>query len=374
MAIFLTGATGYVGAHVAALLLEQHTDQLNLLVRAKDERAAEQRLWQSLQLHLDFPRFYEFLKTRIHIFRGDLTGTKFGLSHADYERLVKTTNSVIHCAASLNRKSEKVCLNTNLRGTLEVIKLARAAQDQHGLRRFSDVSTVAVAGHRFNEVVTEDASIDWNRSDYDPYARTKKFCEHMVHELLPDVPHTVFRPSIILGDSRHAETTQFDMVRSFVFLAGLPLLPFRPTDQVDIVNVDFVAESIVTIHQKEKPLHGIYHLSSGRSSQTFKQLTDALSQARGKSGPIYLPALEKPFTKINNLLADTMRGNAIGFGATLLKVFIPYLVWNTVFDNTRICQETGKQPAPFSAYSFPLLKFSKAGNFTYPYKEWPVTT
>ncbi len=31
-----------------------------------------------------------------------------------------------------------------------------------------------------NEVVTEDASIDWNRSDYDPYARTKKFCEHMV--------------------------------------------------------------------------------------------------------------------------------------------------------------------------------------------------
>ena len=371
MAIFLTGATGYVGAHVAALLLEQHTDQLNLLVRAKDEHAAEQRLWQSLQLHLEFPRFHEFLKTRIHIFRGDLTGTKFGLNDADYERLVKTTDSVIHCAASLNRKSEKVCLNTNLRGTLEVIKLARAAQDQHGLRRFSDVSTVAVAGHRFNEVVTEDASIDWNRSDYDPYARTKKFCEHMVHELLPDVPHTVFRPSIILGDSRHAETTQFDMVRSFVFLAGLPVLPFRPTDQVDIVNVDFVAESIVTIHQKEKPLHGIYHLSSGRSSQTFKQLTDALSQARGKSGPIYLPALEKPFTKLNNFLADTMRGNAIGFGATLLKVFIPYLIWNTVFDNTRICQETGKQPAPFSAYSFPLLKFSKAGNFTYPYKEWP---
>jgi thioester reductase-like protein len=371
MAIFLTGGTGYVGAHVAALLLEQHTDQLNLLVRAKDDHAAAQRLWQALQLHLNFPRFYEFLKTRIHVFRGDLTGAKFGLSESDYARLSQTTDSVIHCAASLNRKSEKVCLNTNLRGTLEVIKLARAAQDQHGLRRFSDVSTVAVAGHRFNEVVTEDASIDWNRSDYDPYARTKKFCEHMVHELLPDVPHTVFRPSIILGDSRHAETTQFDMVRAFVFLAGLPVLPFRPTDQVDIVNVDFVAESIVTIHQKERPQHGIYHLSSGRASQTFKELTDALSQARGKSGPLYLPALEKPFTKVNDFLADTMRGNAIGYGATLLKVFIPYLVWNTVFDNTRITSETGKHPAPFSAYSYPLLKFSKVGNFTYPYKEWP---
>src|SRR6266851_3842897 len=77
--------------------------------------------------------------------------------------------SLIHCAASLNRKSEKQCLNVNLRGTLEVIQLARHAQNRHGLRRYSHVSTVAVAGKRKNEIVTEDASIDWSRSDYDPY-------------------------------------------------------------------------------------------------------------------------------------------------------------------------------------------------------------
>ncbi|MGH9855945.1 MAG: hypothetical protein ACREBD_39420, partial [Blastocatellia bacterium] len=61
----------------------------------------------------------------------------------------------------------------------------------------------------------------------------------------------------------------------------------------------------------------------------------------------------------------------IGYDATLLKVFIPYLVWNTVFDNTRITSETGKKPEPFSVYSYPLLRFSKAGNFAYPYKDWP---
>jgi nucleoside-diphosphate-sugar epimerase len=373
MTIFLTGATGYVGAHVAALLLENHRDNLNLLVRAKDAHEAEVRLWRALQLHLDFAHFYDHLRSRINIFRGDLTGKNFGLSNDDYRRLVKTTDSVIHCAASLNRKSEKTCLNVNLRGTLEVIKAARAARDLHGLRRFSEVSTVAIAGHRFDEVVKEDDALDWNRSDYDPYARTKKFCEHMINELLPDVPHSVFRPSIILGDSRYPETTQFDMVRSFVFLSGLPVLPFRPGDRIDIVNVDFVAESIVAIHQKERPAHDIYHLSSGVDSQTFKELTDALAEAQNRGGPLYLPSFEKPFTTINNWLADTFRGSVISYGATLLKVFIPYLVWNTVFDNTRITRETGKKPVPFSQYCYPLLRFSKGRNFTYPYKDWPNT-
>src|SRR5262245_40637481 len=308
MAIFLTGSTGYVGAHVAALLLENHKDKLSLLVRARNEQEAAERLWKSMQLHLDFPRFYDHLRSRVNIFRGDLTEAKFGLSGDDYRRLVETTDSVIHCAASLNRKSEKTCLNVNLRGTLEVIKAAQAARDLHGLRRLSEVSTVAIAGHRSNQVVTEPEALDWNRSDYDPYARTKKFCEHMLHELLPDVPHTVFRPSIILGDSRYPETTQFEMVRSFVFLAELPILPFRPDDRLDIVNVDFVAESIVDIHQKERPDHAIYHLSSGRASQTFKELTDALAAAANKRGPVYLPGLVRPFTGINTWLADNLRG------------------------------------------------------------------
>ena len=240
MAIFLTGSTGYIGGHVAARLLERHADKLNLLVRAKTQREAQERLWHALQLHLDFPRFHEYLNTRVSLFLGDLTDKRFGLSDDDYARLAGSTDAVIHCAASLNRKSEKSCLNVNLRGTLEVAKLAMNARDHHGLRRFSHVSTVAVAGHRHNEVVQEDKAVEWDRNDYDPYARTKKFCEHMIRELLHDVPRTYFRPSIVLGDSQRGDTTQFDMVRTFVLLAGLPILPFRPTDRIDIVPVDFV--------------------------------------------------------------------------------------------------------------------------------------
>jgi thioester reductase-like protein len=369
VAIFLTGATGYIGAHVAANLLDQHDATLNVLVRGRDPREAELRLWNALQLHMPFSRFYEYLQLKIRIFRGDLTAPRFGLEAGDYDRLIHTTDSVIHCAASLNRKSEKSCLNVNLRGTLEVIQMARQSQYYHGLRRFSNVSTVAVAGKRSHEIVTEDESIEWDRSDYDPYARTKKFCEHMVRELLPDVPLTIFRPSIVLGDSRYPQTTQFDMVRSFVFLAGLPVLPFRPHDKIDIVNVDFVADAISTLHMKTDPLHDTYHLSSGNDAQTFRELTKSLAAGQQKRGPVFLPILEGPFRFAVNTLAN--RRGPVGHGAALMKVFMPYLTWNTVFDNTRAIMEMGRKPVPFSQYSLPLLKFSREHNFEFPYQPWP---
>jgi len=370
VAILLTGSTGYIGAHVAANLLRDYGAPLNLLVRAREPQEAEDRLWRALQLHLDFKTFYEFLQTRIRVFRGDLTSECFGLSQDDYDRLVHTTDSVMHCAASLNRKSEKACLNVNLRGTLEVIKLAQQVDHYHGLRRFSHVSTVAVAGKRQDEMVTEDNAIDWNRSDYDPYARTKKFCEYMIRQLLPETPKTIFRPSIVLGDSRRAETTQFDMVRAFVFLAGLKVLPLRSKDRVDIVNVDFVADAIAALHVKERTQYDTYHLSSGRESQTFKQITESLAAAQGKRGPMYLPFMAKPFDRTVNLLSN--RKSPIGYGAALMKVFMPYLTFNTVFDHTRVTTELGRKPVPFSQYSYPLLKFSRETNFTYRYQPWPA--
>src|SRR5437660_2630973 len=370
MAIFVTGSTGYLGSYVVAGLLSGYRDKLNLLVRAKTEQAARERLWASLQLHFDFPEFLEYLDTRICIFGGDLTKDHLGLSDDDYRALVETTDSLIHCAASLNRKSEKQCLNVNLRGTLEVVQLARRAQDHHGLRRYSHVSTVAVAGKRKNEVVQEDTAIDWTRSDYDPYARTKKFCEHMVHQLLPDVSRTIFRPAIVLGDSRRPHTTQFDMVQAFSMLASLPVLPLRPADRIDIVPADYVSKAIVSIHQKDAPAYPRYHLSSGTGSETYRELNDALARAGG-SRPTYLPSLGGPFSGTMNWLSH--KKNNLGRGASLLKVFWPYLVWNIVFDNSLVVEELGGEvSAKFSSYAYPLLKFSRENKFRYPAKPWPL--
>ncbi|MGK5091217.1 SDR family oxidoreductase [Deltaproteobacteria bacterium TL4] len=368
MSIFITGGTGYLGSYVISNLLENTTQALSLLIRAKNKEDAIHKLWKALQLHLSEERFRSHL-SRVEMVFGDLHQPDLGLDPTSHKKLVHQTTSILHIAASLNRKSEKACLNTNLRGTLAVIKLARAIADTKGLRRFTHISTVGVSGHRSHEMVHEDEAIDWERSDYDAYGRTKKFCEYLEHELLgEDVPLLTLRPSIVMGDSRFPETTQFDMVRAFCFFADLRLLPFNPQTRLDIVNADWVGEAIVELHLKEDLKHNIYHLSAGAQSSTLKDIAHVLSRDL-KRKPVFLPKLEQPFDKVVNLLAGLPQRNQITYVGSLLKVFLPYISFDTVFDNSRALDALQTAPTPFTEYGGDLYRFSKKVNFQYPYKE-----
>ncbi len=372
MAVFITGSTGYLGSYVVARLLEDHPEaRLALLVRAASPEKAKQRLWHSLQLHMGFEQFRDQVLPACELYLGDLTEPELGLDRTAHDRLVKRMESVIHVAASLNRKSAKACFNVNLRGTLSVIKLALQAEQHHGLRRFTDVSTNAVAGIRSHELVLEDQTIDWDRSDYDPYARTKKFSEHMIHELLPDVPRTVLRPSTVMGDSRFPETTQFDMVRAFCFLAQLPVLPFSEDWRMDIVPADWVGEAIATIHMADQPKHVEYGLCAGTASPTYREIAVAM-QAQGHPwSPRFIPWLNRSFGLTAEALMSTPRSWGVALGASVMKVFMPYLTHDTVFDNRHTLEELGEPPTPFLRYAYDLLRFAVDGDFKYPYLPWP---
>lgn len=370
--IFLTGGTGFIGGYTIARLLDpayNHDVEIHALVRAKNQDDAYARLWQQLQLHWDAATF-RAMQSKIIPVLGDLHAPHLGIDNTTGTRLVKDIDSVLHIAASLNRKSSKACLNTNLRGTLSVIQLAKAIDETNGLRRYSHVSTVAVAGHRSHEVVQEDLAIDWNKSDYDPYARTKKFCEHMARELMPDVPKTFFRPSIVMGDSRpsyEGKTSQFDMVRAFCFFADLPLIPLRPTDRMDIVPANWVAHGVASLHLKEAPRHDTYHLSAGESALTSREIAQALADTVGRKAR-FAPWLLKPFKGTADSLARSASKNVVTAVGSLVSVFIPYLVWDTVFANERAVSELGLAPTPFSEYCGPLYKYAKSVNY-----EWQPT-
>lgn len=368
---FVTGATGYLGSYVVHDLLSQHDGRLALLVRAKNLDEAKRRLWHAMQLHVNFDRFCELVSGRVDIYLGDITAPRLGLSMDAYAQLVASADSVLHIAASLNRKSEKACLNVNLRGTLAVVKLAQAVQDDHGLRRFSDVSTTAVAGERQGEDIVEGSAIEWDRRDYDPYARSKKFCEHMVHELLPEVPTSVLRPSMVIGDSRFGETTQFDMVGAFAFLARLPLIPLSPDARIDTVPADYVARGVVAVHMGSGDQDGIYHLSSGRHSLTAAQIVAGLRVGGRPLRGRLVGELSDPAGRMATLAAATPRGWPTARFGAMMEVFWPYITFDTVFDNSRIVEVLGDAPPAVTEYMSRTLDFAIGCGFKYPYAPWP---
>lgn len=373
----LTGATGYLGSYALHDLLTRG-EPVTALVRARDEAEARARLWTALDLHLarlDAPAAADWLRERfasgqLDLARGDVREPGLGLDARARARAQDEVTSVLHVAASLNRRSERACMDVNLRGGLEVVLFARALHERARLRRYTHVSTVAVAGKRARQVVQEDEAARWDLSDWDPYARTKKFSEHHVTRLLPDASVVIARPSIVLGDSRFAETTQFDMVQAFVRLAQCPALPFDPAARLDIVPADFVGAALVRLHLAERPRHRLYHLAAGAQAPTFREVTDAMARARGRRGPLYLPRLGPPVAAGIGALSRGRSG--LARFAALLDVFWPYLAWDVVFDNTRAREETGLTPARFPDYCAPLFRFALASGFTYPHRPAPA--
>ncbi|MEM7435877.1 MAG: SDR family oxidoreductase [Myxococcota bacterium] len=370
MAIFVTGATGFIGSYITEWLLRNTDHELALLVRTEDYDAGVESLWRALQLHFRADEFHRHLE-RVCFIRGDLTEAGLGISTEDYDWLVSNAESVLHNAAALNFRSERACTNHNLRGTLATIQLARAIQEDHPLRRFTLVSTVAVAGNRPGATVLESEPLDWSRADFNPYTRTKKFCEHMVRELLPEVPRLYLRPSSVIGDSRFPDTTQFDMVRAFCALTDLPVLPLSPDTRIDVVNADWVGPSIAELHVREDLPHDTYHLSAGSESRSLGELSEALSAALGKRMPRFAGRLRLPFEQTMRILANLPQSARAQRLGALLSVFLPYIAADIVYDNSRSVSDLQASPVPFVRYGADLYQYAKSVDFEFPYQPLP---
>ena len=150
MAIFVTGATGYLGSYVVTRLLRAHA-RAPCAARARQGpcRRRAPAVEGAAAAHGVRRVRSAICASRIELVLGDITELALRPDDARVPAASsRARDSIIHIAASLNRRSERLCFNVNLRGTLEVLQLARAAHEHHGLRRFSDVSTTAVAGER----------------------------------------------------------------------------------------------------------------------------------------------------------------------------------------------------------------------------------
>ena len=109
---------------------------------------------------------------------------------------------------------------------------------------------------------------------------------------------------------------------------------------------------------------------AGSGSESYTQITKALAEAQAITPPRFWSWLEKPYAGTTKLVARAFRGSSVGTAASRLEVFMPYLTFNTVFDNSRIVAELGRAPDPFSKYCPALMRWSLEHQFRYPYQEY----
>ena len=140
------------------------------------------------------------------------------ISHSSVERIILPDSCTLldYMLSLLTKLVSKLIVypenmrrNMELTGGLYASQAALLMLTEKGMERKAAYEAVQRAamktwreGGGLAKNLSEDEAIEWERSDYDPYARTKKFGEHMVAELLPDVARAVFRPSIVLGDAQ----------------------------------------------------------------------------------------------------------------------------------------------------------------------------
>jgi thioester reductase-like protein len=242
-AVLLTGATGFLGMELLARwLAEDDGPDVFVAVRAADPGGARERVDELLgRLYDDVPA----AARRLRPVRAELTAAGLGLRPGDRRDVLGAVDRIVHCAASISFTlplAEASAINVG--GTRSVLELARELPD---LQRLVHVSTAYVAGR--HEGVHRETDLDVGQSYRNTYEQTKAEAERLISGA-DDLPWSIVRPSIVVGESDSGWTSAFNVIYwpLQAFARGLFRdVPADPDGIVDLVPVDYVAELLDTV-------------------------------------------------------------------------------------------------------------------------------
>ena len=242
----LTGSNGFLGAQIALRILNNTNHTLYAMVRAKDNEAAKLRLSRAWW---DWPELVSAFGHRVIVLAGDVSAYQLGFSDKQYNEVTCRVTHIIHTAADLRLNGPIDQLRkTNVHGTENMLELAFAAQNDHGIARFAHVSTAYVAGGRTGDI--EEESLTDKYGFYSNYEITKFESELLVRKAKAQLPVSIFRPSQVVGDSKTGAIKTFNTIYFplRIYLNRKPrVLPVSPLLKVNMVPVDYVADAITKL-------------------------------------------------------------------------------------------------------------------------------
>lgn len=267
MKILITGGTGFLGTALLPLLVKNaKVETIYLLMRPSARQTAEERI-NSLIEKVFKPLDRPSASAKLRIAAGDLTQDNMGLDEETRERLMKECTQIMHIGASTDFGAPIDESRTiNVEGTRKLLDLAVEMRRSGPLERFDYVSTAFVAGTKAG-IVTED-DLDRGQTFANAYEQSKFEAECLVRDYMGKLPLVIYRPSIVVGDSRNGFTPHFKVLYWPLQLLSKNILPFVPCKRdarLDIVPVNFVASSMYRLMMAPQSLGQTVYLTAGRN-------------------------------------------------------------------------------------------------------------
>ncbi|HET6949226.1 MAG TPA: SDR family oxidoreductase [Acidimicrobiales bacterium] len=278
--VFVTGFPGFLGSRLLPRILRRSPDaRAACLVQAKFEGLAKERV-QALDAA------EPGLAARIDLMTGDLTARDLGLE--DSAALGAGVTEIWHLAAVYDLSVPRdVGLRVNVDGTRNVLRFAEGCP---GLRRHHYVSTCYVSGRYCGPF--RETDLDRGQEFNNHYEETKFLAEVEVAGARDGgMPTTVYRPAIVVGDSRTGDTQKFDgpyfllqwLLRQPERWALVPLVGDPTMVRFNMVPSDFVIDAIDHLSGLDTSLGRTYQLADPRPL-TVDALLDAMCRAVGRRG------------------------------------------------------------------------------------------
>ena len=344
----LTGATGALGQELMWNFLQNRPSHEKLLVLARgktksqnpqDRTAAAQRRVNILLGQHFSPDELTLVGDRVTVIDGDVTAPYLGLDAKTFANLAQQVDSVLHCAAAVRFDQSLVeARHINVEGTRQALQLARHARQNGREGRFDYISTAYVAGKRKGLILEDE--LEHKKGFRNTYEQSKYEAEQMVRLVQDEIPTTILRPSIIIGNSRTGETSNF---KAFywpirVYASGqLRLLPGVANCRVDLVPVDYVAAATLHLTGLPHTVGGCFHLTTGHDNLvTLREIMDATIEFFSiKPPPLVNPTLVK---LLEGHTGRLLLGERVYKTLMLGMPYYPYLALNLEFDDTQARQ------------------------------------
>jgi thioester reductase-like protein len=271
--IFLTGFPGFIAERLVERLAARDT-RFFLLVQSQFIEKANHDI-KEIARRTGVP------KENFIVIKGDITLENLGISEKNLEIPRAETTDVYHLAAVYDLAvKEDLAYRVNVEGTKNVNQFVKSLSKN--LRRYNYVSTCYVAGQRVGEILETELEHDAGFRNF--YEETKYLAEMEVEKLKSEIPTTIFRPSVVVGDSLTGETTKYDGIYYLIlYLRKAPhLLRFvnvgNKNVKLNLVPVDFVVEGIAALARDESATGKTIALADP-NPLTTEELFDVIAEA-----------------------------------------------------------------------------------------------